>query len=207
MKHIKLFESIEDEYEVLATNESSHSWEYDIWRSEAKILLDKNDNSLYLKITKVHIKTGIGSGTYPGKGEFIKIGNLQKADLKMVRELLKKHSYEQSKFSTFWEDNEGNKITLTDLLKTLKPEKQKKELKHIKSINYFDEPIKTKDIDLVKYSEYSHALFGEGTKAIKDQLSSLGCKYNKFLTDPKTGQKRVGWICSNKILDKVKKLI
>jgi hypothetical protein len=106
-------------------------------------------------------------------------------------------------------------LNLTDLLSSLKPEKiektkkikEPKELKHIKSIVNFEEPIKEKGIDLVKYSEYSHALFGEGTKAIKDQLSSLGCKYNKFLTDPKTGLKRPGWILSNKLLDKVKKLI
>ena len=59
----------------------------------------------------------------------------------------------------------------------------------------------------MSYSALSHALFGEGTKKIKDDLAKLGCKYNKFLTDPKTGQKRAGWICSNRVLNDVKKLL
>ena len=88
-----------------------------------------------------------------------------------------------------------------------KPEKIKPELKHIKPISKFKEEPKNKDIELVKYSDRSYALFGEDTKKIKDELNILGCKYNRFLTDPTTGQKRAGWICSIGKLDKVKELL
>lgn len=215
----KLFESIEpmENYEVLATNTSYWGYEYDSNTRVAKILLDRRDNSLYLKIEQTHSKTGLGAGTRKNDLEFLKIGDLNKANLGIVRTLLKKHAHSKTTasygFSKFWQDEEGNKMTLGDLLDTLKPEKIEvekikkpiKELKHIKSKSSFEE--KEKDIELVSYSALSHALFGEGTKTIKDDLAKLGCKYNKFLTDPKTGKKRAGWICSNKVLDKVKKLL
>lgn len=202
----KLFESVEN-YEVIATNESSHHYEYDNFIATAKILLDRNDNSLYLQIKNVHIKTGLGAGTFQKQGEFVKIGNIEKADLALVRTLLKKHNYDQKKFSIHWEDEEGNKMSLTDLLKTYKP--QKSEMKHIKSISNFEQPKKEKvfNIELVKYSDKSYALFGEGTKNIKDKLIDLGCRYNKFLTDPNTGQKRPGWIFPTSKLDKIKELL
>jgi len=208
IKEFKIFESGEN-YEVLATNKSYYSWEYDNQESTAQILLDKSDDSLYLKIHKVHVKTGLGAGTYPMNAEFVCIGTLQKADLALVRKLLKKHQYDQRKFSTHWEDEEGNKMSLTDLLKMHKPEKPKRQLKHIEPISKFQEVEKPTDqeIELVQYSDRSYALFGEGTKEIKDELKNLGCRYNKFLTDPKTGQKRPGWIFSISKLDKIKDLI
>jgi hypothetical protein len=206
ISNFKLFESIEDEYKVIANNESYYSWDYDSYHAIAKILLDESDNSLYLKITDVHVKTGLGAGKTQKQGEFIKIGYIYKADLATVRLLLKKHQYDQRKFSRFWEDEEGNKMSLTDLLKMIKLEKSKKELKHIKTKTSFEEPIKS-DIELVHYSNRSYALFGNGTKSIKDELIGLGCKYNRFLTDPKTGEKRPGWILSIGKLDKVKELL
>jgi len=199
----KLFENIEG-YKTLATNDSYYSWEYDSYHAHAEILLGEVDNNLYIRITDVHTKSGLGAGKFPKPTEFVKIGNLNKADLTIVRKLLKAHQYDQMKFSRHWEDEEGNKMSLTDLLKMLKPEKPKKELKHIKPITNFQE---ANDIELVKYSARSYALFGEGTKAIKDKLSKIGCRYNKFLTDPATGEKRPGWIFSLGKLDKVKKLI
>ena len=214
----KLFEAIEN-YEVLATNSSNWSWEDDSDYRLAQILLDKNNSSLYLKIRRTKSKSGIGSGQWSTDLELVKIGNLEKADLAKVRTLLKKHSHDKSRtssgFSKFWEDDEGNRMNLGDLLDTLKPakiekpakvEKPKKELKYIEPISTFKKEVK-KDIELVEYSKFSFALFGDGTKEIKDELSKLGCKYNRFLTDPKTGNKRAGWICSNKVLDKVKKLL
>jgi hypothetical protein len=206
IKNFKIFES-EDNYEVIATNHSSHHWEDDNFDSNAEILLDRDDDSLYLKITCTHTKLGIGAGTYPKQGEFVKIGTLQKADLALVRSLLSKHKYDQVKFSKFWEDKEGNRMSLTDLIQRLKPEKPKKEFKHIQPIETFDVPKIKIDIELVKYTDYSYALFGTGTISIKDKLKKIGCKYNKFLTDPNTGQKRPGWIVANKILDKVKELL
>lgn len=207
----KLYESV-DNLEVLATNRSSYSWEYDHHETTAQILLDRNDESLYLKIRNVHSKSGLGAGTYPKDLEFVKIGNLQKADLKLVRTLLAKYGYSQNKFSTHWTDLEGNKMTLSELLQEYKPEKVKKEkkvekkLKHIEPITSFEDKIK-KDLEIVKYSDKSYALFGKDTIKIKDDLMKLGCRYNKFLTDPTTGQKRAGWIFSNNKLNLIQELI
>lgn len=205
LTNFKLFENNVD-YEVLGTNHSSTSWEYDHHEATATILLDKSDDSLYLKIRAVHTKSGLGAGSFPKDLVFIKIGNLQKADLALVKTLLKKHSYDQRKFSIHWEDEEGNKMSLTELIKMHKPEKVKKEMKHIKSIDTFDEPIK-KDIEIVKYSDRSYAIFGKDTKEIKDQLMNFGCRYNKFLTDPRTTEKRPGWICSINKIDRVREII
>ena len=214
--NFKIFENTDENYEVLGENESYWQWEYDTDIVKAQILLDKSDNKLYLKIRKVHIKSGLGAGAFPTDLEFVKIGNLQDPDLTKVRPLLKKYGHDRTSaggpFSKHWQDDEGNKMLLTDLIKMYKeehPELSKKpELKHIKSIKSFDTTSKgTGDIELVKYSEYSYALFGEGTKKIKDELGELGCKYNRFLTDSKTKEKRPGWIFAIGKLDKVKKLL
>ena len=207
----RLFESKEN-YKILATNSSYWSWEDDSVNITARILLNQNDNSLYLKINEVHTKTGLGAGSFPKDLEYVKFGNLQKADLALVRSLLKKHSIPKSRaakgFSIFWEDDEGNKMSLGDLIKMYKAELPKRELKHIKKIDLETETEKpNKDIELIQYSDRSYALFGEGTKQIKDELISLGCRYNRFLTNPSTGQKRPGWIFSINKLNKVKELI
>ena len=218
IRNFKIFEQrqkfeLEENYKVLGTNESSWSWEDDADHRTAQILLNRNDDSLYLKINQVHTKFGMGAGTRSAILAFVNIGNIQKADLAIVRTLLKKHAHQKSSagngFSKFWQDEEGNKMNLTDLLKMYKPEKIKKELKFIKPISEFEEPIKKidKNIELVKYSDRSYAIFGEGTKNIKDELLSLGCKYNRFLTDPSNGEKRAGWIFPIGKLDKVKEII
>lgn len=207
----KLYESV-DNLEVLATNKSYYSWEYDHHETTAQILLDRDDESLYLKIRTVHTKSGLGAGSFPKELELVKIGNLQKADLKMVRTLLAKHSQYQSKFSIHWTDSEGNKMTLSELLQEYKPEKVKKEksvekkLKHIKPITSFENKTKN-DLEIIKYSDKSYALFGRDTIKIKDDLMKMGCRYNKFLTDPTTGEKRAGWIFSNNKLNLIKELI
>lgn len=216
MKHIKLFEKMDGNYEVLATNYSSWSWEYDHCNTTASILLDRTTNELYLKIRETHTKTGIGAGSRSEDKEFVSIGTLEKPSLAIVRSLLKKHGHDSNKFSVHWEDEEGNKMSLGELLKSLKPAKPKRELKHIKPISGFDSQITNKaapkyetsdDIELVQYSDRSYALFGSGTKNIKDQLKELGCRYNRFLTDPRTGEKKAGWIFSIGKLDKIKELI
>jgi len=203
MKSFKLFESSEN-FEVIATNSSSWSWEYDHCVATAQILLDKSNGELYLKIRETHTKTGLGAGSRSEDKEFVSIGNLQKPNLALVRTLLKKNGYAQNKFSVHWTDEEGNKMTLTELIKMLKPEKPKRELKHITPKETFD---KQPDIELVQYSERSYALFGDGTKRIKDQLRELGCKYNRFLTDPRTNEKKAGWIFSIGKLEKIKELL
>lgn len=58
-------------------------------------------------------------------------------------------------------------------------------------------------ITIVKYSEKSIALFGE-TKLIKDELKSIGAKFNRFLKNPDNeDEKLAGWILSTKKLDTV----
>jgi hypothetical protein len=215
IKHFKIFEKMEGNYDVLATNYSSWSWEYDHCNTVASILLDRSTNELYLKIRKTYTKTGIGAGSRSEDKEFVSIGSLEKPSLAIVRSLLKKHGHDANKFSVHWQDEEGNKMSLGELLKSLKPAKPKRELKHIKPISTFDTQItnkaapkyENKGIELVQYSDRSYALFGEGTKAIKDQLKELGCKYNRFLTDPRTGEKKSGWIFSIGKLDKIKELL
>jgi hypothetical protein len=198
----KLLESKNENLEIIATNNSHFSWEYDSYNVDAFILLNKEDNTLYLKITRTNIKTGLGAGKTKKELEYVNIGTLYKAELAKVRTLLKKHQLQDNKFSRHWEDEEGNKMSLTDIIKLNKPVKSiKPKMKHIKPIDNFN------DIEIVKYSERSYAIFGEGTKEIKDKLKEIGCKYNKFLKDPKTGERRAGWICSNYKIDKVKKLI
>lgn len=207
----KIFES-EENFENLGTNTAYWSWEDDSQTKTAEILLDKNTDTLYLKINAVWVKTGLGAGKRESDLEFVNIGNLQKPNLSLVRTLLKKHNIQKSiasyGFKIHWSDNEGNKMSLSELIQNYKDENNSKpEFKHIKSIYDFKDSIKSNDIELVQYSERSYALFGLGTKQIKDELINLGCRYNKFLTDPKTGQKRPGWIFSNNKLDKIKQLI
>lgn len=210
----KIFES-EENFENLGTNTAYWSWEDDSQTKTAEILLDKNTDTLYLKINAVWVKTGLGAGKRESDLEFVNIGNLQKPNLSLVRTLLKKHNIQKSVaasgFNIHWSDEEGNKMSLSELIQNYKDENNSNtEFKHIKSISDFKNSIKNDtidDIELVQYSDRSYALFGLGTKQIKDNLINLGCRYNKFLTDPKTGEKRPGWIFSNNKLDKIKQLI
>ncbi|MCK9416675.1 hypothetical protein M0Q97_08470 [Candidatus Dojkabacteria bacterium] len=214
IKNFKIFESNKIEnYELLASNQSTYGWDDAFGRVEAKIYLDKTDGSLYLDMKKTSGNHGINRWENTIKvADYIFIGNTTKPNLKLVKTLLAEYAYKGSRadsnFSKFWTDNEGNKMTLSDLIISFKPETLikepvKKDLTHIKSKNDYEKS----NIELVKYSEYSYALFGADTIKIKDKLNLLGCKYNKFLTDPKTGEKRPGWIFSNKRLDDVKKII
>jgi len=59
-------------------------------------------------------------------------------------------------------------------------------------------------VKIVKYSEKSIAVFGEETKNIKEDLKSIGAKFNRFLKSPENeNEKMAGWIFSIKKLDKV----
>jgi len=198
---------------LLATNKSYYSWDYDYKSVEAKILLDMSNDDLYLKLNSFKAKTGLGKGEWKDDLEFIKIGNLKtKIDSVLVNSLLKKYVISQHKFSKHWEDEEGNQMLLSELFMLHKkdilkePKKEISELKHIKSISTFDKK-EYSDIELVKYSDKAYAIFGKGTKEIKEDLLELGCRYNKFLTDPKTGEKKAGWIFPLSKLDKVNDLI
>ena len=59
-------------------------------------------------------------------------------------------------------------------------------------------------IEIVDYSEKAIAVFGD-TKTVKDQLKSLGGRFNPSLKH--NGAKRAGWIFSKKQTDKVRLLL
>lgn len=59
-------------------------------------------------------------------------------------------------------------------------------------------------LEIVDYSEKAIVVFGD-TKAIKEQLKELGGRFNPFLNY--NGEKRAGWIFSNKKADKVRELL
>jgi len=204
---------MKENLKFLAKNISYYSWEYDYNSVEAKILLDMNDDNLYLKLTIIKIKSGLGKGEWKNELELVNIGNLNtKIDTVLVNSLLKKYAISQHKFSKHWNDEEGNQMLLTEIQLMYKPEiiekseKEKSELKHIKSISSFDKK-EVSSIEITKYSDKAYAIFGEETRNIKDNLLEIGCRYNKFLTDPKTGDKRAGWIFPISKLDIINNLI
>lgn len=50
--------------------------------------------------------------------------------------------------------------------------------------------------EIVNYGERAFAIFGD-TREMKDSLSQLGGRFNRFLTNPKTQQREAGWIFPN----------
>ena len=57
---------------------------------------------------------------------------------------------------------------------------------------------------LVEYSEKSVAIFGKESKEIKEDLKTMfKARFNRWLTDPDTGDKTPGWILSKKKLDEL----
>ncbi|SHN42198.1 LPD29 domain-containing protein [Chitinophaga sp. CF418] len=66
----------------------------------------------------------------------------------------------------------------------------------IKIENTSKESIQVK-ISMIDYSEKSIAIYGQ-TKEIKEQLSNLNGRFNKYLTHPLTGEKFQGWVFSAK---------
>lgn len=63
---------------------------------------------------------------------------------------------------------------------------------------------KAGDLELVKYSDKSLALFGN-TKPIKEQLKEMNGRYNPFLNYK--GEKRAGWIFSKNRTQQLQELI
>ena len=62
----------------------------------------------------------------------------------------------------------------------------------------------TGDFTIVDYSEKAVAIFGD-TKAIKEQLSALGGRFNKYLT--LNGKKCADWIFQKNKEDDLRKLV
>jgi hypothetical protein len=70
------------------------------------------------------------------------------------------------------------------------------------------EPAKSSDlnIELLDYSAKAIVVTGD-TKTIKDQLKSLGGKFNGFLTHPYNGTKFAGWIFSKRQTETIKQTL
>jgi hypothetical protein len=71
----------------------------------------------------------------------------------------------------------------------------------------FEEAIRKQTTDnytIVDYSEKAVAIFGD-TKAIKDQLSALGGRFNMYLT--LNGKRCAGWIFQKNKEDDLRKLV
>ena len=68
------------------------------------------------------------------------------------------------------------------------------------------EPVRIEGLNIfiVDYSEKAVAVFGD-TKEIKEQLKSLGGRFNKFLTH--NGEKKPGWIFKKEQLEELEKLV
>lgn len=59
--------------------------------------------------------------------------------------------------------------------------------------------------EIVNYSERAFAVFGD-TRNIKDSLSQLGGRFNRFLTNPNTKERESGWIFPNSKRNEVEDL-
>ena len=57
--------------------------------------------------------------------------------------------------------------------------------------------VKIADVKIVDYSAKAIAVFGD-TRPFLDKFKAIGGRYNRFLTNPKTGEKQPGWIFSKK---------
>lgn len=64
-----------------------------------------------------------------------------------------------------------------------------------------------KVIEFFKYSSKSMCITGNGTKDIKQDLSDLGARYNRTLTDPNTKEKFQGYILTLKKKEECEKLL
>lgn len=63
------------------------------------------------------------------------------------------------------------------------------------------------NLQIIQYSEKAIAVFGSDTKTIKDELGDIGGRFNRFLTNPTTGNKECGWIFQIKKLAIVTELV
>ena len=85
-----------------------------------------------------------------------------------------------------------------------KPKKSPKQGEPTKEAKASESDATTEGLEIVDYSEKAIAVFGD-TKAIKDELKTLGGKFNPALKH--NGEKRAGWIFSKKQADKVRALL
>ena len=110
--------------EVIATNESGYSWEYDRMIRLAEVRRDDRGR-LRMTITETHTKSGLGAGTHTIGLEDVDIGTIWKPRLGLVISLLKKHNFERSSaawgFKRMWQPAQAlghaERAPLADILK------------------------------------------------------------------------------------------
>lgn len=215
MKYISSFKIFEyhdkDNLIPIATNESNWSWEYDSVNIEAIIYFDRNTEKLYLHIRKTHTKSGIGAGQVSvDLVDYEPIGTITKPQLKKVQTLLSKYKYTDRPFKRQWTDMKGENLSLGKIIsksRFLKLSKIKNKLKSRIKSQKSEEP-RISNIDDIKIMKYGrgYVIYGEGTRKIKDDIKSLGARFNFRLTDPRTGEKFSGWVISPRKLEQAKEL-
>lgn len=105
----------------------------------------------------------------------------------------------------YFDTNFYLKIKVSDEYKVIEPKAKKSNVKAEKVEKAKEvEAVTVEGLEIVDYSEKAIAVFGD-TKAIKEQLKELGGRFNPALNY--NGEKRAGWIFSEKQADKVKELI
>lgn len=214
MKHLKLYEDIEDIYNnikeeliTLATNDCYWSWEYDAQSRVASILLDPNSNELFLEIKNTKIKSGIGAGKWTNTIAFEDVGKSNKPQLRKIQQLLSKHKISpNNRFNRQWIDQIGNELALGDLISKSRVAKLIN-LKNIDKHKQIHKQIQnTEDVNIMKYGK-GYVIYGEGTREIKDDIKKLGARFNFRLRNPNTGDKFSGWVISPRKLEQAKELV
>ena len=105
----------------------------------------------------------------------------------------------------YFDTNFYLKIKVSDEYKAIEPKAKKSSVNPEKVEKAKEvEAVTVKNIEVVDYSEKAIAIFGD-TQKIKDQLKSLGGRFNPSLKH--NGVKRAGWIFSKKQTDKVHLLL
>ena len=109
-------------YNLIATNESYWGWEYDTDYKYAFLYMN-NSGNLILKVVGVHVKSGIGAGTRETLLFGDNVGTINKPDIKLIQETLKKFSHDKTRASWPFSRNKwkstysDDDVSLIDLLK------------------------------------------------------------------------------------------
>lgn len=212
MRFLKLYENFGNDLVEIATNYCQWGWEDDAEIRNAVLSIDRN-NILHLEITATHSKYGIGKGERTVTLESEDVGTLGKPNLLRVRELLTKNNYSPDiRFKQKWTDKDGNKIALGEILRNYDNRYNKLvKLQKVAKQRYKEErperpPISADDIKISPYKN-GYVIYGLGTIPIKEDIKNLlGAWFNKFLTNPVTGERFAGWTIMKRMLDSAKEL-
>lgn len=213
MKFIKHFENNnQGDLEVIATNECYWSWEYDAQTRTAQILWDRNSPSgeLWLHIRSVHVKSGLGAGSFPKDLVYERVGKILNPDLGKIRTLLTKNNYSsQVRFKRDWIDANGNSLPLGNIIKNVNNRANKLiNLNKVAKDKTLKREIPTEEFDL-RISPWGKAyvIYGAGTKELKDEIKmQLNGKFYTHLQNPETGEKLMAWMIAPWKLEDAKTL-